>query len=54
MTLDADLVRRRCQEITESLERLEGIRAVEREQFLASADARDIGCYRLLIAIAAA
>jgi hypothetical protein len=26
MTLDADLVRRRCQEIAESLERLEGIR----------------------------
>jgi uncharacterized protein YutE (UPF0331/DUF86 family) len=54
MTLDADLVRRRCQEIVESLERLEGIRAAGREQFLASADARDIACYWLLIAIEAA
>jgi uncharacterized protein YutE (UPF0331/DUF86 family) len=54
MTLDADLVRRRCQEIAESLERLERIRAAGREQFLASPDARDIACYRLLIAIEAA
>jgi uncharacterized protein YutE (UPF0331/DUF86 family) len=54
MTLDADLVRRRCQEIAESLERLEGIRAAGRDEFLASADARDIACYRLLIAIEAA
>lgn len=54
MTLDPDLVRRRCEEIAESLERLEGIRAAGRDQFLASADARDIACYRLLIAIEAA
>jgi uncharacterized protein YutE (UPF0331/DUF86 family) len=54
MTLDADLVRRRCQEIAESIERLEGIRAAGRDEFLASADARDIACYRLLIAIEAA
>lgn len=32
MTLDADLVRRRCQEIAESIERLEGIRAAGRHE----------------------
>jgi len=41
MTLDADLVRRRCQ-IAESIERLECIRAAGRDEFLARADARDI------------
>ena len=54
MTLDADLVRVRCAEIAESLERLARIRAAGREAFLADADARDIACYRLLLAIEAA
>lgn len=54
MTLDVDVVRGRCQEIEQSLSRLEMIRAGGREAFLASDDARDIACYRLLIGIEAA
>ena len=54
MTLDADVVRGRCQEIAESVARLDRIRDAGREAFLASSDARDIACYRLLIAIEAA
>lgn len=54
MTLDADVVRGRCQEIQESLERLARIRGAGRAQFLSDEDARDIACYRLLIAIEAA
>ncbi len=54
MTLDADVVRSRCQEIDQSLERLERIREDGRERFLASRDAQDIASYRLLVAIEAA
>ncbi|HUE85398.1 MAG TPA: DUF86 domain-containing protein [Vicinamibacterales bacterium] len=54
MTLDVDVVRGRCQEIEQSLARLDGIRAAGRATFLAEADVKDIGCYRLLIAIEAA
>jgi uncharacterized protein YutE (UPF0331/DUF86 family) len=54
MTLDADVVRGRCQEIDQSLARLERIRSGGRETFLASGDAQDIACYRLLTAIEAA
>jgi uncharacterized protein YutE (UPF0331/DUF86 family) len=54
MTLDVDVVRGRCQEIEQSLTRLEALRAAGRESFLSDADARDVGCYRLLIAIEAA
>jgi uncharacterized protein YutE (UPF0331/DUF86 family) len=54
MTLDVDVVRGRCQEIEQSLTRLEAISAAGREAFLTDADAIDIGCYRLLIAIEAA
>jgi uncharacterized protein YutE (UPF0331/DUF86 family) len=54
VTLDADVVGGRCREIEESLERLARIRSNGRESFLASADARDIACYRLLVAIEAA
>jgi uncharacterized protein YutE (UPF0331/DUF86 family) len=54
MTLDVDVVRGRCQEIELSLVRLEAIRAGGRETFLTDADVKDIGCYRLLIAIEAA
>lgn len=54
MTLDSDVVRGRCQEIEQSLTRLQAISAAGREAFLADADTRDIGCYRLLIAIEAA
>jgi uncharacterized protein YutE (UPF0331/DUF86 family) len=54
MTLDGDVVRTRCQEIAESLERLERIRAGGREQFLSDRDVQDIASYRLLVAIEAA
>ena len=54
MTLDADVVRGRCQEIGQSLGRLERIRSEGRQAFLASDDTKDIACYRLLIAIEAA
>jgi uncharacterized protein YutE (UPF0331/DUF86 family) len=54
MTLDPDVVRLRCQEIAQSLQRLEGIRAQGRERFLTSRDDQDIACYRLLVAIEAA
>ncbi len=43
MTLDVDVVRGRCQEIEQSLTRLEAIRAAGREVFLAEADAKDTG-----------
>lgn len=54
MTLDPDVVRTRCQEIEQSLERLTRFRTMERHAFLDDADAKDIACYRLLIAIEAA
>lgn len=54
MTLDADVVRSRCGEIEQALDRLERIRTVGREAFLTDADAKDIACYRLLVAIEAA
>jgi uncharacterized protein YutE (UPF0331/DUF86 family) len=54
MTIDADVVRRRCGEIEQALDRLTRIRASGRDAFLADADAKDIACYRLLLAIEAA
>jgi uncharacterized protein YutE (UPF0331/DUF86 family) len=54
MTVDVDVVRRRCGEIAESLERLRQIGDGGRETFLADRDTRDIACYRLLLAIEAA
>jgi uncharacterized protein YutE (UPF0331/DUF86 family) len=54
MMLDADVVRIRCQEISDSLERLRRIRNDGREAFLTNRDMQDIACYRLLIAIEAA
>jgi len=54
MTLNPDLVRTRCAEIEESVGRLERLRALSREQFLADQDSLDIACYRLLVAIEAA
>lgn len=53
MTLNPDLVRSRCAEMEESLNRLEAFRSVSREEFLADRDMLDIACYRLLIAIEA-
>jgi uncharacterized protein YutE (UPF0331/DUF86 family) len=54
VTLDADVVRARCSEIEQALDRLARIRENGRTAFLADADARDIACYRLLLGIEAA
>jgi len=54
MNLNRELVRTRCQEIEESLGRLEKIKAVEKGDFLKDRDLQDIACYRLLVAIEAA
>ena len=52
--LDPDLVRSRCQDITDSVERLLRIKAVPLNVFLEDQDQRDIACYRLQVAIEAA
>lgn len=54
MTLNQELIRSRCQDIEESLERLDKIKTKTREAFLADQDAKDITCYRLLVAIESA
>ena len=54
MTLNQEMIRTRCQEIEDSLGRLERIKAVAREDFLKDRDLQDIACYRLLVAIEAA
>ena len=54
MNLNPELIRTRCQEIEESLGRLEKIKAVKKEDFLKDRDLQDIACYRLLVAIEAA
>ena len=54
MTLNPDVVRSRCAEIEESLQRLEALAAAPLTDFLADRDAQDIASYRLLVAIEAA
>lgn len=54
MNLNEELVRTRCQEIEESLKRLERIKGKSKEEFLKDQDLRDIACYRLLVAMEAA
>jgi uncharacterized protein YutE (UPF0331/DUF86 family) len=54
MTLNQEMIRTRCQEIEDSLGRLERIKAVAREDFLKDRGLQDIACYRLLVAIEAA
>jgi len=55
MTLNQDVIRTRCEEIKESLERLHRIHAgMTREAFLMDRDSQDIASYRLLVAIEAA
>jgi uncharacterized protein YutE (UPF0331/DUF86 family) len=54
MRLNEDLIRKRCQEISDSLERLENIKNLSREEFLKNRDIQDIASYRLLVAIEAA
>jgi uncharacterized protein YutE (UPF0331/DUF86 family) len=52
--LDADVIRGRCGEIAQSVTRLRQLGTMDREAFLGNADAQDIACYRLLVAIEAA
>lgn len=52
--IDSDLVRSRCQEITDSVARIRQIKALSLELFLKDQDQQDIACYRLQIAIEAA
>ncbi len=54
MTLNEELIRTRCQEIEDSLARLEQIRIVPVDDFLKDRDLQDIACYRILLAIEAA
>lgn len=54
MTLNLDLIQARFADIEQSLERLEQMRALPRERFLAEQDELDVACYRLLTAIEAA
>lgn len=54
MHLNEELVRTRCQEIEESLQRLDRIVVTPKEDFLRDQDLKDIACYRLLVAIEAA
>ncbi len=54
MTLNPDLVGARCNEIEESVQRLEALAATPLADFLADQDAKDVACYRLLVAIEAA
>ena len=54
MSLNEELIRTRCQEIEESLGRLEKIKDISKEDFLKNQDTQDIACYRLLVAIEAA
>ena len=54
MTLNPELIRTRCQEIEDSITRLNDIRRKTKQEFLTNRDAQDIASYRLLIAIEAA
>ena len=54
MKLNQELINKRCQEISESLARLEKIKNSTRVEFLKNQDLQDIACYRLLVAIEAA
>ena len=54
MSLNPELIRTRCQEIEESITRLNDIKRKTKEEFLNDPDTQDIASYRLLIAIEAA
>jgi len=54
MALNTNLVQRRFNDIHESLDRLEAIARLPRDEFLADQDTLDIASYRLLVAIEAA
>lgn len=54
MTLNPEMVRTRCADIEDAVQRLEALAAVPLADFLADRDAQDIASYRLLVAIEAA
>ncbi len=54
MSLNPELIRTRCQEIQESITRLNDIKRKTKEEFLNDRDTQDIASYRLLVAIEAA
>lgn len=54
MSLNPEVIRSRCQEITDSVNRLDRIGHGSLKQFLDDQDLRDIACYRLQVAIEAA
>lgn len=54
MTLDHDRIRDKLQDIQKSLERLQKLRSLGRDKFLADEDSQDIARSRLLSAIEAA
>lgn len=53
-SLNYEMIRARFAEIEESLQRLESLKTLSKEEFLSSQDTIDIASYRLLIAIEAA
>jgi len=54
MKLNTEIVRTRCQEIAESIQRLNEIKRQGKDRFVQDQDLQDIACYRLLVAIEAA
>jgi len=54
MKINRELIQTRCQEIADSLERLEKIKSFTKDEFLKDRDLQDIASYRLLVAIEAA
>lgn len=53
MSLNPELIHKRCSEISEALERLDKIKK-SKDKFLKDKDLQDIASYRLLVAIEAA
>lgn len=53
MNLNLDLIRDRFQDIQQSLDRLDRIKTLPRDVFLADQDTLDVACYRLPVAIEA-
>ena len=54
MSINPEIIRARCQEIVDSVTRLERIGQNSMEHFLKDQDLQDIACYRLQVAIEAA
>ena len=53
MTLNPDVIRSRCAEIEDSVQRLESLAALPLADFLSDRDVQDVASYRLLVAIEA-